>query len=169
MKTYFKEFDFSTGQTNLHELEPKLVDHIEEHDYFHVIDLTDQSKDWVKDSGVVNGTLTVQAMHTTCVISINELDEPCLLGDINKQLRDSVPKTKSYLHNGPLRYKNLCEEDTKCDRNADAHIKSFMFGAPAQTIIVRDGKPLWGQWQRLCLIDFDGPRSRKLSVQIMGE
>ncbi len=169
MKTFYKELDIATSQTNLHELEPRLVGHIQEQDYFYVVDLTEQCHEWVKGSGISNGLLTVQSLHTTCVVCINELDEPCLLGDINNQLREMVPKTRSYLHNGPIRYKNLCEEDSKCDRNADAHIKASLFGAPSQTIIVRDGKPLWGQWQRLCLIDFDGPRKRRLVIQILGE
>lgn len=168
MHSYYKIIDIETSQTNLHELEPKLVPHIQDSDYLHVTDLTDKCTQWVKESGILEGLVTIFAHHTTCVISINELDEPCLLGDINTKLRESVPKNKAYFHNGPLRYKNLCEDDYKCDRNADAHLKSFLIGSPSQTLIIREGKPVFGQWQRLCLVDFDGPRSRKISVQVIG-
>lgn len=169
MKSFYKNFEVATSQTNLHELEPKLTPHLKDSDYFHVTDLTLKCEEWIKESGITHGLLTVFVHHTTCVLSINELDEPCLLGDINGQLREAVPKAKSYFHNGPIRYKNLCEDDEKCDRNADAHIKAFLVGSPSQTVIVKDKKAIWGQWQRLCLIDFDGPRTRKISVQIIGE
>lgn len=168
MKSFYKTLEIATAQTNLQELEPKLVPHLQDFDFFHVTDLTESTAKWVAESGVKDGLLTVFAHHTTCVLSINELDEPCLLGDINQHLRNEIPKSKSYLHNGPLRWKNLCEDDDKCDRNADAHIKSFLYGSPSQTMIIREGKVVWGQWQRLCLIDFDGPRKRSLSVQIIG-
>lgn len=169
MKSYFKELDVSTDQNNLLDLEPKLSSHVEDFDFFCIRDMTEDTKAWIQESGIQNGLLTVQALHTTCVVSINELDEPCLLGDINKALRELVPKGKSYLHNSGLRTKNLCEDDYKCDTNADAHMKSFLFGSPSQTIIIRDGQPVWGRWQRLCLIDLDGPRDRKVMVQVIGE
>lgn len=169
MRSYYKTVEFNTQQINLHELEPKLVSHLQDYDFFHVTDLTEQSATWVNESGMKDGLLTVFVHHTTCILSINELDEPCLLGDINQHLRDEIPKNKSYLHNGPLRWKNLCEDDDKCDRNADAHIKSFLYGSPSQTMIIRSGKVVWGQWQRLCLVDFDGPRKRNISVQIIGD
>jgi secondary thiamine-phosphate synthase enzyme len=169
MKSYYRTLEVDTDQNNLLQLESRLTDYVEDLDFFHVTDLTDQCRDWVAASGVQNGFITVQALHTTCVISINELDEPCLLGDINSKLRETVPKDRPYLHNGPLRYKNLCSDDKKCDRNGDAHVKAFLFGVPAQTLIVREGKLEFGKWQRVCLIDFDGPRKRQVAVQVMGE
>lgn len=169
MKAYFKHLEFKTDQNNLLELEPKLVDHLHDLDFFHIVDLTEQAREWVKESGIQNGLLTTQVMHTTCILSMNELDEPCLLGDINKHLREQLPRNRPYLHNSSIRTKNLCESDTKCDRNADAHLKSFLYGGPTQSVIVREGKPLFGEWQRLCLIDLDGPRERKLTVQVIGD
>lgn len=169
MNFFRKQLTFQTDQNNLLDLEPKLAEHVQEFDYFSIIDLTEKSHHWVEESKIKNGLMTVQSLHTTCTVSINELDEPCLLGDINSLLREFVPKAKPYLHNSKIRTKNLCEDDYKCDRNADAHIKTFLYGTPAQTVIVSEGKPTWGQWQRLCLIDFDGPRQRNLVVQIIGE
>ena len=168
MKTFYKTIEFATDQSNLLELEPKLAPHVQDFDFFYIKDFTTDCSVWIQESGVQNGFLTVQALHTTCVVGLNELDEPCLLGDINNTLREMTPKTKTYLHNSKLRTKNLCESDNKCDRNADAHLRSFLFGSPSQTIIVREGKPVFGQWQRLCLIDFDGPRSRQVAIQVIG-
>lgn len=169
MKSFYKELNITTDQNNLLDLEPKLSNHVDDFDFFSIKDLTEESRNWVRESGIQNGLLTVQALHTTCVVSINELDEPCLLGDINKALREFIPKGKPYLHNSGLRTKNLCEDDHKCDTNADAHMKSFLFGSPTQSIIIRDGQPVWGRWQRLCLIDLDGPRERKVMVQVIGD
>src|SRR3989338_1615688 len=168
VKTFFKTIEILTDQNNLALLEPKLETHLEPQDFFYIQDFTDESYSWVLESGIQNGTLTIQALHTTCLLGINELDEPCLLGDINQAVRRFFPKNERYLHNSSLRTKNLCESDTKCDRNADAHLKSFLFGSPTQTLIIRDGKPVYGQWQRLCFIDFDGPRRRQLMIQAMG-
>jgi len=170
MRSYYKDISLKTGQNNLLDLEPKLADHVEDLDCFHIADLTEQAYDWVQESGIQNGVLTVQAMHTTCVISVNELNEPCLLADINKFLQKTLPRNGPYLHNNSsLRTVNVCEDATECDRNADSHLKSFLFGSPSQSLIVRDGKPLIGQWQRLCFIDLDGPRQRQLVIQIIGE
>lgn len=168
MKTYYKDLEINTDQNNLLELEPKLQEHVQDLDFFFIRDLTEESFEWVKASGVQNGFLTIQALHTTCVIALNELDEPCLLGDLNSRLRDFAPKTKPYLHNSSIRTKNLCENDSKCDRNADAHIKACLLGSPTQQVLIRDGKPVYGTWQRLCFIDLDGPRTRKVTAQVMG-
>lgn len=169
MKVFRKELEFRTDQNNLLDLEPKLAPHLKDSDFFSIVDLTEASRQWVAESGIQDGLLTVQTLHTTCLVYVNELDEPCLLGDINNALRDFVPKEKSYLHNGPLRWKNLCEDDHKCDRNGDAHVKAFLFGSPSHSVIVQDGAPRWGQWQRLCLIDFDGPRTRQVVAQVIGQ
>lgn len=169
MKHFYKTLSFQTDQNNLLKIEPKLAPHVEDHDYFYIRDLTEDASGWVCESKIQNGFLVVQALHTTCVVGLNELDEPCLLGDINNFVREHFPKAKSYLHNSKLRTRNLCESDTKCDRNADAHMRSFLCGSPSQTVIVRNGKPLFGQWQRLCFIDYDGPRTRNVAIQIIGE
>lgn len=169
MRFFYKDLSVPTDQNNLLELEPKLAPYLDDHDIFFIRDLTDDAGTWVTESGIVNGVLTIQVLHTTCLMSINELDEPCLLGDLAKKLREFAPRQEAYLHNSSVRTKNLCENDIKCDRNADAHIKATLLGSPTQQVLVRDGRPLFGQWQRLCLIDLDGPRTRQVVVQIIGE
>ena len=167
-KSFFRMLDIDTEQNNLLELEPLLAPHVKDFDFFFIKDLTQDLYNWVEESGVSEGSITIQSMHTTCMISVNELDEPCLLGDINKYLSDSIPRTQKYLHNSSMRTKNLCESDTKCDRNADSHMKTFLFGQHSQAIIIHQGKPLLGEWQKLCFIDLDGPRKRKFAVSIVG-
>jgi secondary thiamine-phosphate synthase enzyme len=91
-----------------------------------------------------------------------------LLGDIHKCLGNLVPHLNDYLHNSKLRTKTLCVDDYKCDRNADAHIKSFLIGGHTTSLLVRNGELVLGKWQRVTMIDFDGPRKRKLTVQVLG-
>lgn len=169
MECFYKTIHYATDQNNLARMEERLVPYLNEFDFFSIHDMTEDTRAWAQESGIRNGLMTIQALHTTCVIALNELDEPCLVGDLNAFYRDMVPKNKPYLHNSKIRTKNLCDDDKKCDRNADAHIKSFLFGAASQTLVIRDGKPIYGRWQKLCIIDFDGPRERQVAVQIIGQ
>ncbi len=169
MNVYYKDLSLETEQINLAQLDSKLTQFVGQHDFFYIEDLCDTFKNLVKESGIKDGILTAQVMHTTAVLSVNELDEPMLLGDISRTLSTMIPHLNDYLHNSKLRTKNLCADDYKCDRNADAHLKSFLIGGHSTTLLVRNGELVLGKWQRVTMIDFDGPRSRKLTVQIMGQ
>ena len=168
IKFFYETLTIQTERENLTQLDTKLLPYVQPNDYFFVEDITDRLKSIVAVSGVQDGSLLVQVLHTSAMLSMNELDEPMLLGDINRRVNDIVPKSSNYLHNSPLRSKNLCEDDYKCDRNGDAHVKSCLFGTPSITIIVRGGELVLGQWQKVCLIDFDGPRTRSVVAQVMG-
>ena len=160
--------EIRTESNNLVSLDPKLRGNVSETDHFYIRDLTDDFKEIVSKNYVADGLLTAQLLHTTGVLAINELDEPMLVGDISNALRRLVSSKEAYLHNSGLRTKNLCEEDNKCDRNAHAHVQSFAFGSPTVTLLIQNNQLVLGQWQRVSLIDLDGPRIRKLVVQIMG-
>ncbi len=164
----YKEFRIETKQQNLTDFDPRLADYIEPQDFFFLQDITDELKTFVADSGISHGTLTTQVLHTSAMIIVNELNEPMLLGDIVKKLRGFVPKNEKYLHNSALRVVNRCDDDTHCDRNADAHVKASLFGSPSVALVVRDGELVLGQWQRIALIEFDGPRPRDILAQLMG-
>lgn len=167
MKVHRETLLLETTKNNLLQFDSKLRPYLDENDYFHLEDLTVQLKEKVKASHVQDGILSLQVLHTTCVLNVNELDEPMLLGDLCVRLRDIAPKVQDYLHNSKLRTVNLCEDD-RCDRNADAHIKSFLIGNHNITVTIADGELMLGRWQRVALIDFDGPRTRKVHLQIMG-
>lgn len=168
MKVYFEEITVETVQNNLQTLDAKLQPFIGEYDCFCVEGLTQKFREIVQKSGIRDGILSAQVLHTTCVLSVNELDEPMLLGDISRQMQQDIPRVGDYLHNSKLRTVNLCEGDYKCDRNADAHIKAFLIGNHSLSLLVKDGGMVLGRWQRVALIDFDGPRERKLLVQVLG-
>ncbi len=165
----FKEIKIKTSQNNLVQMDAKLEKFVDPYDFYHMEDITEHAQTFVKEAKLKDGVFTAQVLHTTCVLSVNELHEPMLMGDVNNHMRDFVPKVKDYLHNSKLRTANRCDDDHKCDRNADAHLKAFLVGGPSVTLLIRKGELVLGQWQRLGLVDFDGPRSRKLLFQVMGE
>src|SRR5579885_1622680 len=153
---HYETVAIDTEQQNLTKLDPQLAQFLKPNDFFYVHDLTAQLQNFVKSASISDGTVVAQILHTSATLAVNELDEPMLLGDITRKLRMLAPKEENYLHNGPLRTVNLCQEDTHCDRNADAHVKATLFGRPSVTLIVRDGELVLGRWQKVALIEFDG-------------
>ena len=118
-----------------------------------IIDITKEVAKIVKESGVKDGLCLVYVPHATAGILINENHDPSVCEDIIKKLSDVVP-----LHDG---YKHDC-----IDNNAHAHIKSSLI-SPSEAIIIKDAELLLGTWQGLALIDFDGPRKRKVYIKII--
>lgn len=167
-KVVYKTISLQTKQQNLTELDPRLEQFIRPNDYFCVYDLTKELQLVVEKSGIQDGTVTAQILHTSATLCVNEMDEPMLLMDLARKLRVFAPKEGEYLHNGPLRHVNLCEDDSHCDRNGDAHLKASLFGQSSVTLIIRDGRLVVGQWQKVALLEFDGPRRREVLVQATG-
>lgn len=147
MKTANRSFEFQTKG---------------EYDF---IDITDMIIDFVKESGIKNGLVNTQTMHTTAQIVVNE-NEPLLIEDIKKHLESLSPKTKEYNHdNFKIRTVNMC--DGEC-ANGHSHCKAIHLLASA-TLNLIDGKLQAGMWQRVFLLELDRARPRKVQVMIIGE
>ncbi len=168
-KINYLTFSLQTDQENLTKLDPKLGPFLQPSDCFSVYNITDRLRLFVRESGIRHGTLTAQVLHTSATLAVNELDEPMLLGDLLKKVRAFAPKEEQYLHNSALRTVNLCETDTHCDLNADAHVKAALFGHASVRLIIRDRDSVFVEWQKVALIEFDGPRKREILVQAMGQ
>ena len=117
------------------------------------IDITDEVREIVGRSGVTGGLCQVMALHSTAAVVLNETDDPNLATDIVTALERAVPASAGWLHD-------------RIDDNAHAHIKAALLG-PSELVPVRGGDLLLGTWQRLILMDFDGPRKRRISVQLL--
>ena len=117
------------------------------------IDITDEVREIVARSGMTDGLCQVMALHTTAAVVLNETDDPNLATDIATALDRVVPQSGGWLHD-------------RIDDNAHAHIKAAMLG-PSELVPVREGGLLLGTWQRLILMDFDGPRKRRVSVTLL--
>ena len=130
----------------------------EENEQF--VDVTKHVRDVIGRSGVQNGTLLINSLHTTTAIFINEF-QSALLDDLGAVLQKLVPRRDGYFHDDP-RYSD-------CDRaNAHAHLRAMLLGRPVP-LALADGELLLGQYQSVILAELDGPRERRLQVQIVGE
>jgi secondary thiamine-phosphate synthase enzyme len=117
----------------------------------------------VTKSGINNGFVTVTSQHTTTAIVINEYEER-LLEDVKTFLSHLVPPSDSYLHNDiALRD---CPEDEP--ENAHSHLAAMLLGS-SEVIALAEGELVLGQYQSVMLYELDGPRKRKVSVQVYGE
>ena len=119
-----------------------------------MIDITSQVRSFVGQSGISNGDVIVYCPHTTAAISINENADPSVPHDILLTLEELMPHHRpGYQHS---------------EGNSDAHCKSSLIGCSEQ-ILIKDKSLNLGTWQGIFFCEFDGPRSRRVIVQIRGE
>ena len=109
--------------------------------------------DAIKKSNTVSGILIIYSPHTTSAITINENADPNISSDFFKAINKAIPEHNDYLHD-------------RIDNNAHAHIKSSIVGS-SLTLVIEDNELLLGTWQDIMLVDFDGPRTRKVFVKII--
>ncbi len=126
-------------------------------------DITPKVMEFLKESGVNEGLVTVFTRHTTTGISINENEER-LRQDILMHLEQNSPKNKKYLHDDI----NLRDCPPNERINGHAHLKAIQLCA-SQCIPVSNGQMELGKWQAVLFFDFDGARKREIAVHIMGE
>ena len=126
---------------------------VETRDARQCIDLTDRVRAAVKRAGVDAGLCHVMVLHSTAAVVVNEFDDPNIGKDLLSALDRAVPEHAGWLHD-------------RIDDNAHAHIKATLLG-PSELVPVKGGDLLLGTWQRILLVELDGPRSRKLSVTIL--
>jgi secondary thiamine-phosphate synthase enzyme len=108
----------------------------------------------VRESGIRDGQLTVYVPHTTAAVTINENADPAVVHDILAALDAAVPwRQRFYEHT---------------EGNAAAHVKSAMVGCSIVVPVVNGRMPL-GTWQSIFFCEFDGPRTRRVVVTIVGQ
>jgi secondary thiamine-phosphate synthase enzyme len=120
-------------------------------------DITGLVTETVSDSKIKNGIVTVFATGSTASISTMEY-EPALVEDIRERLEVIAPRTMHSRHS-----------ETWGDDNGFSHIRATVMG-PGITVPFVDSKPELGTWQQIVVIDHDNrPRSRTISVKVIGE
>jgi secondary thiamine-phosphate synthase enzyme len=95
--------------------------------------------------------LHVYTAHTTCGLTINEAADPQVMRDVLENLERMAPRDYPYRH---------------VEGNSDSHIKSSLVGSSVM-IPFSQGSPLLGTWQGIFLMEFDGPRERRVMVTIV--
>ena len=138
---------------------------IETEERIEFIDLTDRLQRLVARSRVHRGIVNVQALHTTTAIIVNEL-EPLLLDDFSALLERAAPGASSYCHDDVRRRTvNLTANERV---NGHAHCRALLLGS-AVSLNVADGRLTLGRWQRVLMVELDGPQPREISVVVLGE
>ena len=120
------------------------------------VNITRTIEDCLRESGVKEGLLLVNAMHITASVFIND-DEPGLHNDFDVWLEKLSP------HEPVSHYQHNIGED-----NADAHLKRQIMGREA-VIAVTKGKLDLGPWEQIFYGEFDGIRKKRVLVKIIGE
>lgn len=115
-----------------------------------MIDVTSSVQKTVDKAAIISGVVTCFVPHTTAGITINENADPDVPKDILQKLRKEIPQNDNYAH---------------AEGNSDAHLKSSLMGCSLH-VLVQDGILVLGRWQAIFFCEFDGPRTRKLLVNV---
>jgi secondary thiamine-phosphate synthase enzyme len=129
------------------------------------IDITDRVLALVDASAVQTGFVSVQTLHTTTAIVVNE-HEPLLLADFVALLERIAPLDAPYAHDDLRRRTTNLTADEPA--NGHAHCRALLL-APSVCLNVVAGRLQLGRWQRIFLVELDGPRARDLSIVVFGE
>ncbi len=119
--------------------------------------ITDQVREAIRESGVREGLVLVNAMHITASVFIND-NESGLWSDFRRWLEELAPHAPidQYRHN-----------DTGED-NADAHLKRTVMGREV-VVAITEGELDFGPWEEIFYGEFDGRRRKRVLVKIIGE
>jgi secondary thiamine-phosphate synthase enzyme len=118
------------------------------------VDITGAVQRLLEKSGVREGICLVYSYHTTTGIIINEA-ESNLIQDILDLMANLVPQGKGYGHD-------------RLDGNAHAHLRTILLGNSV-VIPVEKGALMLGTWQRILLLEMDGPRRRRIYAKAMSD
>lgn len=133
---------------------------IQTHKETELINITEQVKTLVQESGIKSGTVFILSMHTTTGLTVNE-GIPDLETDIEDFLYRTVSDAHNYYH---ARY---LPSDGQMAVNATSHLRGMLLGF--QTFFpIENGKMVCGSRQTIYLVELDGPQFRDYVVQILG-
>ena len=119
------------------------------------INITPQVEAALAKSGIAEGMLLVSAMHITAGVYVNDAEDG-LIQDIDEWLEHLAPFRKDYRHH------------RTGETNGDSHLKSLLVHHEV-IIPVTKGKLDFGPWQQVYYAEFDGQRSKRLIIKVMGE
>jgi secondary thiamine-phosphate synthase enzyme len=127
----------------------------------HFTDLTPDLRAIVEESGIQEGTVNVLSRHTTCGITINEMEE--------RLVDDTYLHNDLHLRSGPPDWPGGDEAWRAQEPiNAHSHLLVMLLGA-SETVPIHKGELKIGTWQSVILAEFDGARTRTVAVQVTGD
>ena len=117
-----------------------------------MVEITQQVQAIVSRGGVRDGAAVIQSLHTTAAITVNENADPFVVTDVLSKLDRLIPRDEPYYRHA--------------EGNSDSHLKTSFVG-PSMTVIISGGRLVLGTWQGIYLCEFDGPRERRVAVQLL--
>jgi len=117
---------------------------------FELVDITYEVQKLLDDFDLDEGAVLIFTKHTTTALMINE-KETGLLKDFKKIMKELVPEGREYEHN-------------RIDNNADSHLRAILLSS-SLVVPVSNRRLELGSWQRIFLVELDGPRTRKIIVK----
>ena len=125
-----------------------------------VSDITKLVREAIQQFPVSAGIALINTLHTTCAVFINEY-QSALIDDLKGLVERLVPERGGYRHDDP-RYSD-------CERgNAHSHLRAALLGRSI-AVGINAGELTLGRFQSVIFAEFDGPRKREITVQVMGE
>jgi secondary thiamine-phosphate synthase enzyme len=122
-----------------------------------VHDITAQISQFVNESEIRNGTVTIFCPSSTSALTTIEYESGCV-SDLQRLFDEIIPQNREYAHNARWH-----------DGNGHSHIRAALLG-PSLTIPFVEGDLTLGTWQQVIYVDFDvRSRHRELVLQIIGE
>ena len=124
-----------------------------------VTDITKMVREAIQQSPVSAGIALINTLHTTCAVFINEF-QSALIDDLKGLVEKLVPERGGYRHDDP--------RFSDCERgNAHSHLRAALLGRSV-ALGVNNGDLTLGRFQSVIFAEFDGPRKREISVQVIG-
>jgi len=117
-----------------------------------LVEITSEVQGAVRDLGVGDGICFVYTPHTTAAVTINENADPDVMRDIVKGLAHFQLEKVDFTHT---------------EGNSPSHVKSSLVGC-SEAVFVEGGRLVLGTWQGIYFCEFDGPRTRKVLVKVLG-
>ncbi|CAN5623540.1 secondary thiamine-phosphate synthase enzyme YjbQ [soil metagenome] len=117
-----------------------------------LVEITDRLREIARSSGVAEGVMFVQSLHTTGALTINENADPDVESDVAAKMEHLVPRDEAFYDHA--------------EGNSDSHVKTSLFG-PSLTVLLSEGNLVLGRWQGVFFCEWDGPRTRSVAVQII--
>jgi secondary thiamine-phosphate synthase enzyme len=114
-----------------------------------LVDVTDAVVRAVVELDLREGAVLVASPHTTAGVTVNEGYDPDVAGDLVRRLERLAPREG--------------QGDRHAEGNSDAHLAVALVGTSVVLPVSGDGLVL-GRWQRIFLLEWDGPRARRLLV-----
>ena len=125
-----------------------------------ITDITKDVREALQQIPVATGIALINTLHTTCALFINEY-QAALVDDLRALVDRLVPERGGYRHDDP-RYSD-------CERgNANAHLRTALLGRNI-AVGLNNGELALGRFQSIIFAEFDGPRKREITVQVIGE